>query len=359
MLTPVFWPEVRRGGERMIHELSAGLIARGHAPTVITGHAGRFARGAEDGVPVVRVPRGPEARLRRREVEDHLTHLPASYAALRLGTYDIAHGWYAADALVAARWRARTGRPVVHSYLGIPDHHGLMLKRRRLEITLRAVAGSDVTVSLSHHVAAEFRRWLGLETPVIQPPVDVDRFVPGPPRTEDPTIICAAAVAVPGKRVPLLVRAFARVRREHPRARLLINRPRDPSLAQSLADPDAGVELVDLDERGELARRYAESWVSVLPSVGEAFGLVLAEALACGTPGVGTAVGGIPEVLDRPEVGRVFSGGEDELARAVLEAIELARDPATASACRARALELSTDECTRRYEQLYRELLAS
>jgi hypothetical protein len=29
MLSPVFWPEVRRGGERMIHELSGGLIMRG------------------------------------------------------------------------------------------------------------------------------------------------------------------------------------------------------------------------------------------------------------------------------------------------------------------------------------------
>jgi glycosyltransferase involved in cell wall biosynthesis len=358
MLTPVFWPEMRRGGERMIHELSTGLIARGHAPTVITGHAGRPGRGVEEGVPVVRVPRGPEARLRRREFEDHLTHLPASYAALRIGRFELAHAWYAADALVAGRWRDRTGRPAIHSYLGVPDHLGLMLKRRRLEITVRAVAACDVTVSLSHHVAAEFRRWLGLETPVIQPPVDIHRFVPGPPRTEDPTILCAASIEVPAKRVAMLVRAFRRVRREHPRARLLINQPRSAELARSLTDPGSGVEVVDLDDRAVLARRYAESWVSVLPSIGEAFGLVLAEALACGTPGVGTDAGGIPEVLDRPEVGRLFSGGEGELARALLEGIELARDPATGAACRARALELSTEQCTLAYEALYRELVA-
>jgi glycosyltransferase involved in cell wall biosynthesis len=53
-------------------------------------------------------------------------------------------------------------------------------------------------------------------------------------------------------------------------------------------------------------------------------------------------------------------GGEDpaDVARALLEAIELARDPATAALCRARAETFSAARCAERHERLYRELLA-
>ncbi len=32
LLHPVYWPEVRRGAERMTRELADGLAARGHGP---------------------------------------------------------------------------------------------------------------------------------------------------------------------------------------------------------------------------------------------------------------------------------------------------------------------------------------
>jgi glycosyltransferase involved in cell wall biosynthesis len=96
----------------------------------------------------------------------------------------------------------------------------------------------------------------------------------------------------------------------------------------------------------------------VLPSRDEAFGLVLTESLACGTPVVGSNDGGIPEIVDRPEIGRLFDGEDPAvLARALLEVLELAGDPATAGACRARAEDFSTDRCTDAYVALYRELL--
>ncbi len=348
MLAPAFWPEVRRGTERVVHELCRGLPAQGFQPHVITSHRGLPQRGEEEGVPVVRVPRPPSARLDRRVIEPYVTHLPFSYAALSLSSPDLAHAWYPTDALVAARWRARTGRPAVHSYMGIPDHAGLMYFRKRLDITRRAIAGTDVTVALSHYAAGEFERWLGYRAEVISPPVDVQRFTPGGERSAEPSIVCAADAREPRKRVELLVAAFARVRRRHPTARLLL----DARTASHLADESRGVLAVSMTD---LPAVYRSAWVSALPSFGEAFGLVLAEAMACGTPGVGTAAGGITEVVS-DGVGALFTGGEEELAQALLEGLDLAQDPATADRCRERATAFSTDRVVAAYADLYRRL---
>jgi glycosyltransferase involved in cell wall biosynthesis len=156
--------------------------------------------------------------------------------------------------------------------------------------------------------------------------------------------------------VPLLVEAFTLVRRERPDARLVLSRPRDRS-ATSGYEQVPGVEFADVDDRDDLARAYGDAWVSALPSLGEAFGLVLAEAMACGTPGVATHDGGMPEVIDREEVGRLFRGDEPEqLAAALLSGLELVQAPGTAEACRRRAEELSIDRCVEAHLELYAEL---
>ena len=375
LLHPTYWPEVRRGSERFIRDLADGLLARGHAPTLITSHPGRPRRTVEDGLMVIRNWRPPDGRLRRRMFDDHLTHVPFSYLSLRAGSFDVAHALYPTDALAASRWRAHTGRPAVMSYMGIPHRRSLASRRRRLELTVRAFHDCSAVVVLSEAAAAASERWLGVSPRVIPPGVDLAAFTPGAvgrtgvgaERAAEPTFVCAAAVDVPRKRVALLIEAFALVRRRHADARLILSRPRPRpgpgagSVAGSVAGfgdaVPAGVELADLDDRAALAAAYRQAWVSVLPSVGEAFGLVLAEALACGTPGVGTRDGGIPEVLDRPEIGRLFEGEEPEaLAAAMLEALEIGEDPRTAGVCRARAEELSVDRCVESYVALYREL---
>ena len=362
LLTPCYWPECRRGTERFTDELAGGLIARGHRPRVITSHRGWPRRDVEDRLEVLRLPRPPQRWLVRRGYEPYLTHVPLTYGALRAGSYDVAHAMYPPDALAAARWRRRAGRPAVLSYMGIPDRRGLREFRRREEVVLRALDGCDAVVALSDHAADAFRRELDYEPRVIPPGVDLGAFVPPMKRAEEPTIICSADAAEPRKHVGLLIDAFALVRRELPGARLVLSRPADlAELGPFGIDVDQpGLEWRNLDDKRILAAAYGAAWVAALPSVAEAFGLVLVEAMACGTPVVGYSDGGIPEVIDSPGVGRLFDRLDaDALADALLEVIELARKPETAAVCRTRAEEYSTERCTERYLELYRELEAS
>jgi phosphatidylinositol alpha-mannosyltransferase len=358
LMTPCFWPEVRRGTERFARELADGLLARGHRPRLITSHPGGLTRTVEDGLPIVRVPRPPDRRLRRRMIEEYITHLPFSYAALRMGDAQIAHAMHPPDAVAALRWKRRTGRPVVFSFMGVPNHDGMFERRRRLDFVLSALEGCDAVVVLSKAAQDAFTRWFGYDARLIAPGVALEDFSLGAERDEQPTIICSADVATARKRVPLVIEAFTAVRRERPDARLVLSRPRDPRLTAKLSGP--GIEWADLDDRAALAAAYGRAWVSVLASFGEAFGLVLTEALATGTPVVATNTGGMVEIVDRPTVGRLFDDTGDaagDLARALLETLELAEEPATRAACRVRAEAFSTDRTTDNYLDLYRELL--
>lgn len=358
LLSPCFWPEVRRGGERFTRELADALLARGNRPRLITSHRGRPRLTVEDGLPILRLPRPPGGPVLRRMYEPYLTHVPLSYAALRAGDYDIAHAVYPTDALAAARWRKRTGRPAILSYLGIPTSEWLQ-GHRRLEVLRVALRGCDAVVALSRHAASAFERVLGYEAPVIEPGVDLDAFRPAPARAATPTIICSAAAEEPRKHVALLVEALGLVRRERPDAQLVLSRPRQlDAVRRAGVQVDApGLRWADLDDRRTLARAYGEAWVSALPSVDEAFGLVLAEAMACGTPAVGYDDGATPAVIDRPGVGLLFDRLDAAvLARTLLEAMELSQRPGTAATCRARAEELSIGRCAESYLDLYRLL---
>ena len=334
LLHPTYWPEVRRGSERFAHDLGAGLARRGHAVRLLTSHRGRTARAAEDGLVVVRQPRLPEGRLRRRLYEEHLGHLPFTYASLRAGGDDVAHALFHADALAARRARV----PYVYSFMGLPHRRGLASRRRRAEMVLAAAEGAGATVVLSEAARDAAQRWLGIDAQVIRPGVDLDAFTPGRGRAKGFTVVCPAALDAPHKRAGLLLAAFALVRRERPGAVLILDR-RSGVTAE-------GVELRDLDAHRNLLAAYREAHVCALASRDEAFGLVLAEALACGTPAVASDDGGGAEITES-----TFSGDDPRaLARVILDAA--GQDPA---ACRARAERFSIERCVAAHEALYRE----
>jgi phosphatidylinositol alpha-mannosyltransferase len=356
LLNPFFWPEVRRGSERVIHDLAVDLVELRCRPTLITSHRGLPRRSVEDGFDIRRHWRPPEPWT-RRNIEPQLSHVPFSYMSLARGGFDVAHAVYLTDALAALRWAGKRERPAVFSYMGHPSRQMIASKRMRKRILERVIGESDAVITLSGSARDAMWRWFGVESRVINPAVDLDTFTPGDGRAEHPTIACAAAVDDARKRIGLLVGAFAIVRRSRPTARLLLTRPESADLARKLTDGNPGVELVPKER--PVASVFREAWASGLTSYNEAFGLVLVESLACGTPVFGARDGGVAEIVDSPAVGRLFEGdSEEEVAKAMLETLELADAPGTAAACRARAERFDSRSAAVAHLDLYRELLA-
>lgn len=349
LLHPTYWPEVRRGAERLVHDVAAGLAARGHEPWVLTSHAGATSQVVEGPITVVRHRRLPAALLRRRALQDHLTHLPFVARTLARERFDVVHAFHPSDALVALR----TGGPAVLTLVGLPRAEALANRWLRPQTLERAVFGSDELVTISAAAQAAAQRWLGRGGRVIHPGTDVALFTRSAEREPGPVLFCPSALDDPRKRPELLLAAFALVRADRPAARLVLSGPRDPEAAARLAAP--GVELVDVDDEAALARWYSGASVTVLTSAAEAFGLVLVESLACGTPVVASADAAGPEIVDRPGIGALFEEASAEaVAAAVVSALEL---EAPEAACRARAEELSVERCAAEHEALYEELV--
>jgi glycosyltransferase involved in cell wall biosynthesis len=351
-----FWPEVQRGSERIVHDLAVDLAERGHRPTVITSHPGRSQTSTEDGFAIVRNRRPPEGLLRLRRFQDNLPHVPLSYMTLRRGRYDLAHAFYATDALAALRWGKDTGRPAVFSYMGIPSRATASYKRGRMKIVEHVLSGSDAVIGLSRTACEALWRWWGVEPRLIYPGVELSDFAAvAAPRDERPTIACAASADDERKRVPLLVAAFEQVRRQRPDARLVLMRPNAERLQSELSEP--GVEFFDPSPHA-VADVFANAWVSALASREEAFGLVVVESLATGTPVVAAAEAGPAEILDRDGIGSLFAEATPEaVAQALLEALELATDAGTAARCRTRAADFTSERSAIEHEELYEELL--
>ncbi|WP_404401746.1 glycosyltransferase family 4 protein [Idiomarina seosinensis] len=74
--------------------------------------------------------------------------------------------------------------------------------------------------------------------------------------------------------------------------------------------------------RQKLGQLYSQAVATILPSTtSESFGMVLAESLVCGTPVIGTDVGGIPEVIEDEKNGFVVKPKSAEALASAFEKV--------------------------------------
>ncbi|MCM3756885.1 N-acetyl-alpha-D-glucosaminyl L-malate synthase BshA [Sporosarcina aquimarina] len=113
------------------------------------------------------------------------------------------------------------------------------------------------------------------------------------------------------KRIPDLIRAFAKIVEKVPAKLLLVGEgPEVPRIRRLVDMLGVTEKVIFTGKRDDLPKLLSFSDVMVLPSEKEAFGLVLLEGFACGVPAVGTNAGGIPEVIEDGVNGHIVPIGD-------------------------------------------------
>jgi len=140
-----------------------------------------------------------------------------------------------------------------------------------------------------------------------------------------------------------LLRAAARILETHPTARFLI--VGDGPLGSQLTSLASELRLDHachfIGPRADVFDLMAALDIFVLPSLNEGIPMALLEAMTLGTPVVGAAVGGIPEVIQHRVNGLLVPAADDQaLADACLE---LASNPHWAQALAAQASRSITE----------------
>jgi glycosyltransferase involved in cell wall biosynthesis len=224
---------------------------------------------------------------------------------------------------VARRYRRRTGTPFVLTahFHPIWSIEGGWVRHRLRGFYDRRLAGSIVQaaarVVVQTREEERLLRTLGLPLPQVEviPPGYAPLTAPSSPGSfraryaiPGPYILFVGRLASNKGLLPL-TNAFAVVAKAHPDATLVLvgedggMRPAVEAAAGRLGLAGRVRVLGHVEGDSLLADAYRDARLTVLPSEYEAFGLVLLESLAQGTPVVASRVGGIPEFVPDGQAG--------------------------------------------------------
>lgn len=305
---------------------------------------------------VVHIASGPMMELPVAELTGYVFEFAESvceWAEAMGAKYDVVHSHY---------WLSGWAGLMVKRILGIPLANSFHTLGRVKDVTRRidearspliriaaeqdVLAGSDCVISSTQAEYDDLLLHYGADPARLctsPPGVDHELFCPGDRAaarskldldSEAPLILFVGRIQAL-KGVDVAIDALDKVRAGVPGAEMLVvggasgphgfeevNRIRAQVAERGL---ESAVRFHDPVPHRDLAVFYQAADVLVFPSRSESFGLVAAEAQACGTPVVAARVGGLPYVVSHNESGVLVDGWEsadyaDALSRILTDA---------------------------------------
>ena len=326
---------VDSGGQNVyVAHLSRQLARKGHKVDIFTRCDNEalpgivpFARG----VRVIHIPAGPRRHIAKEELLPYMQEFSlrmVSYCSVPSRRYDIVHANFFMSGLVGARLQQELGIPLVMTFHALGKVRRLHQQEADRFPTER-MAIEELLVSRSDRIVAECPQdrddLINLydaapeRIDVVGCGVDIDELSAigrGVARStlnldDEDFVVLQLGRLVPRKGVDNVIRSIGCLRRNHGiRARLLVvggeSIEPDPIITPEIgrlaavADEEGVrdcVSFVGRRIRSELRNYYSAADVFVTTPWYEPFGITPLEAMACGTPVIGAAVGGIKHTV--------------------------------------------------------------
>jgi glycosyltransferase involved in cell wall biosynthesis len=266
------------------------------------GTDGRFAGREVVTSPLQRLHIGQESFRR------FLPVYPTVVRRMRLGEHELvvssssafAHGLHTADHAAHVCYCYTPFRYAYHeqrrALAEVPVPLRPLLKlalRRHRRFDREAVSRLTGIIAISRIAAQRIDRFWGRSAPIVHPPVEVERFHPHEPESED---LLFVGEVTAHKRVELALEAAEMAGRH---MRIIGEGPDLPRLRERYRGTADFLGRVD---DAELERNLASSAALVVPNV-EEFGIAAVEAQASGTPVLAADAGGAQETVVHGETG--------------------------------------------------------
>jgi glycosyltransferase involved in cell wall biosynthesis len=174
-------------------------------------------------------------------------------------------------------------------------------------------------------------------------------------------IVFSAGALHPRKGYKYLISAFKKISGKIDNLKLIIagSGPEKAALEKLIKNLSLDKKVLLLGQRNDIDKLMQAGDIFVLPSLKEAFGLVILEAMQNGLPVIASDVGGIPEIIETPDQGILIPpANKNELVKSVST---LLTHPELAEKLRQnglkRWLEFSADKMARNTEAVYYQTL--
>lgn len=165
-------------------------------------------------------------------------------------------------------------------------------------------------IANSNHIAKKIKRIYNRDADVIYPPVDTQKFSLV---TEKDDFYLTASRLVPYKRIDLIVDAFANMLDKK-----LVVIGSGPEKDKILSKATPNVDVMGYQDFESL-KSYMQKAKAFVFAAEEDFGIIVVEAMACGTPVIALNKGGAAESVINGETGILFP---EQTVESIIEAVK-------------------------------------